>query len=298
MESNENISLRPDVAETSGESAPRSLLEDAFTAEQIAALQLEVDIVPQEAVSAIQPLLEDTADIAGRSGSEHKDVHVAATATTLGTLFAESGEESAAQATPVAGEVDGKYSFWDSHPTMRKLALAGTAALSLLGAPQTASAGGHSLRDQVRAELQLQAGTAANNALNGVLQIGVNRLAQVVGVPPPQPVFGPQVGVVIGIGGLPPGIIQPGQVEAGSDIRAVRAGEVGNFEQALAAHQGLATRYYAEMTSYYQSYQATGSKGDGDMYLQKRKLYESELGQVRAAEASLAAAKRNMVNGR
>lgn len=299
MEPNQEIPTLTDVVETTGEATPLSLLGSALTEEQLAVLRVESDAVSQETLAEIQPVVETVAEVAALAGSEHADVRKAATAATLGTLFAESGEATSEPVSEAGAEGE-KSSFWNSHPVMRKLALAGTAAVSLLMAPQMATAGGHGLRDQVRAELQLQAGTAVNNGLNGLIQIGVGVVANRVGVPAPQPVYGPQPGVVVGVGGYPPppGVYQPGRYEAGSDIRNVRAGEVGNFEQALAAHQGLAAQYYGEMNSYYQRYQATGSKGDGDMYLQKRALYESEMGQVQAAQRNLEAARRNMVNGR
>ncbi len=300
MEPNQEIPTITGGVETIGEEAPESLLGSALTNEQLVILRTETDTVSPETLAEIQPIVETVAEVAALAGCEHADVRRAATTSTLGTLFAEGGEATAEQIPTVetAGE---EPSFWNSHPAMRKLALAGTAALSLLMAPQVASAGGHGLRDQVRAELQLQAGTAVNNGINGVIQIGVGVLAQRMGVPPPQPVYGPQPGVVIVGGGIPPpgGVIyQPGRYEQGSDIRNVRAGEVGNYDQAIAAHKGNVIRYDAEMRSAYARYQATGSKGDGDIYLQKLDLYNTSLGQLRAAEVAREAALRNMRDGK
>lgn len=236
----------------------------------------------------------DVAEVAGFAASENSIARKLASESTLATVLASAEEEPVSQETSAKPQ---QGSSW-----LQKKMYIAAAALGMFAAAQPALAGDHNgLRDQVRAELQLQAGTAVNNGLNSLIQIGVNRIAQSVGVPMPQQVYGPQPGVVVVGGGLPPppgGVYQRGGGYDNGDIRSVRSAEVGNLEQTVAAHQGYAATYYREMMSYYQSYQATGRKGDGDMYLMKKQSYESEMGKLEAAQRSLDAARRNMVNGR
>lgn len=291
MESHDEIPTLTDVIEIQ-EGKLNDFVERAFTAEQIAAFEIPI---PEKAMAQIKQPMLDIRSVGDVAESPSKEARVTANADSLGTVLGADHElgraiEEIDQTNP--GE-DSSIDFWDKHPRLGATMLAGVAALSLLSAKPAEARDNH-FRDQVRAELQLQAGTAVNNAVGQVLQIGVGVLAQRVGVPTPQPAYGGQPGVVIGIGGLPPpGVIiqQPGQ-------QYEFAQKIQNLENSFRNNKSLSEQYYAEVKGYsdaYNSYLAAGrtdlAQGQLQLYNMNLPKYQAQLAKTQSAFEALNAAR-------